>query len=142
MIIKQFKGQCTAIDKKHETEANSGAPYHVTSIGSRSVVPIVEDVPEVIILPELWRKTSGVVADCPHHVVERGVRRMDVFFSADDRQEYLDLLSQSASKHALDFLAWCLMRNHSHVVVVPCQERSLACTFRRRALQFSVEVGG
>ena len=61
-------------------------------------VPIVEDVPEVIILPELWRKTSGVIPDCPHHVVQRGVRRMDVFFSADDRKEYLDLLSQSASK--------------------------------------------
>jgi len=30
---------------------------------------------------------------------------MHVFFSADDRQEYLDLLSQSASKHAFDFLA-------------------------------------
>ena len=60
----------------------------------------------------------------------------------DDRQRHLDLLSQSASKHALDFLAWCLMRNHAHVVVVPCQERSLACTFRRRALQFSVKVAG
>ena len=99
-------------------------------------------MPEVIILPELWRKTSGVVPDCPHHVVERVVRKMDVFFSADDRQEYLDLLSQSASKHALDFLAWCLMRNHAHVAVVPCQERSLARTFRRRVLQFSVKVGG
>ena len=39
-------------------------------------VPIVEDVPEVIILPELWRKTRVVVPD--------------VFFSADDRQEYLE----------------------------------------------------
>ena len=74
--------------------------------------------------------------------MERVVRRIDVFFSADDRQEYLDLLSQSASKPGLDFLVWCLMRNHAHVVVVPCQERSLACTFRRRALQFSVKVAG
>jgi len=70
-----------------------------------------------------------VVPDFPHHVVQRGVRRMDVFFSADDRQEYLTLLSQSASKHALDFLAWCLMSNHAHFVVVPRQERSLARTF-------------
>jgi REP-associated tyrosine transposase len=38
---------------------------------------------------------------------------MDVFFSPDDKQEYLDLLPQSASKHALDFLAWCLMSNHA-----------------------------
>ena len=34
---------------------------------------------------------------------------MDVFFPTDDRQEYLCYL-KSASKHALDFLAWCLMR--------------------------------
>ena len=67
------------------------------------------------------------VPDFPHHVVQRGVRRMDVFFSADDRQEYLNLLSQSASKHALDFLAWCLISNH--FVVVPRQERSLPRTF-------------
>jgi len=39
-----------------------------------------------------------VVPHFPHHVVQRGVRRMDVFFSSDDREEYLNLLSQSASK--------------------------------------------
>jgi putative transposase len=37
------------------------------------------------------RIVQVVVPDCPHHVVQRGVRRMDVFFSADDRQDYLDL---------------------------------------------------
>ena len=66
-----------------------------------------------------------VVPDFPHHVVERGVRRMDVFFSPDDRQEYLNLLCQSASKHALDFLAWCLRSNHAHFLVVPDEVRSL-----------------
>jgi hypothetical protein len=45
--------------------------------------------------------------------------RMDVFFFTDDRQEYLDLLSQSAAKHALDFLAWCRMSHHAHFVGVP-----------------------
>jgi hypothetical protein len=57
---------------------------------------------------------------------------MDVFSSADDRQGYLELLSQSASKHALDFLAWCLISNHAHFVVVRRQERSLARTFEKR----------
>jgi putative transposase len=70
-----------------------------------------------------------VVPDFPHHVVQRGVRRMDVFFSSGDRQEYLSLLSQSAVKHALKFLAWCLTSNHAHFVVVPRQRRSLAGTF-------------
>jgi len=67
---------------------------------------------------------------------------MDVFFSADDRQEYLDLLSQSASKPALDFLAWCLMRNHAHVVVVPCQERSLALHVLEKSIAIFREGGG
>jgi hypothetical protein len=61
-------------------------------------VPDVEDVSEVIVLPELWRKTSVVVPDSPHRVVQPGVRRMDVVLFADDRQEYLDLLSQSAKE--------------------------------------------
>jgi len=70
-----------------------------------------------------------VVPDSPHHVVQRGARRMDVFFSTADRQEYLGLLSRSGSKHSVDFIAWCLMSNHAHFVVVPRQSKSLAATF-------------
>jgi hypothetical protein len=57
------------------------------------------------------------------------------FFSADDRQEYLDLLSQSASKHALDFVPWCLMSHHAHFVVdVPSgEDRSRAGSEQRIA---------
>jgi|SRR3989338_5475169 len=62
------------------------------------------------------RITRVVVPDFPHRVVQRGARRMDVFFSADDRQEYLGLLSQSALKHSSDFFAWCPMSNHAHFV--------------------------
>jgi hypothetical protein len=29
-------------------------------------VPVVEDVPEVMILPEFWRKTIGIVPDFAH----------------------------------------------------------------------------
>ena len=32
-----------------------------------------------------------VVPDFPHHLVQRGMSRMDVFFSAEDRKEYLHL---------------------------------------------------
>jgi hypothetical protein len=65
----------------------------------------VPTVPAVSIVPD--------VPDFPDH---------DLFFSADDRQEYLDLLSQSASKHALDFLAGCLMSHHAHFVGCPSGE--------------------
>jgi hypothetical protein len=60
---------------------------------------------------------------------------MHVFVPADDRQEYLDLLSQSASKHALDCLAGCLMSHHPHFVVVPGQEEIARAHVRRNASQ-------
>jgi hypothetical protein len=81
-----------AIDKSYETDAILHRKSVVPIVQNVPDVPVVEDVPEVMILPELWRKTSGVVPDCPHHVVQRGVRCMDVFFSTDDRREYLDLV--------------------------------------------------
>jgi hypothetical protein len=57
------------------------------------------------------------------------VRRMDAFFSADDKQEYLDLLSQSASKH------WCLVSNHApFVVLAVTSDRPLARSREEHAI--------
>ena len=55
-----------------------------------------------------------VVPDVPNHVAERGAPRMDVFFRPTT---CFDLLSQSPLKHALDFLAWCMMSNHVHLLI-------------------------
>ncbi len=67
-----------------------------------------------------------VVPGMPHHVVQRGVRRMDVFFSDDDRQAYLDLLAEQGRRFGVRYLAWCLMTNHVHLIAIPEQEESLA----------------
>jgi len=62
--------------------------------------------------------TGSVVPDYPHHVTQRGVRRMDVFFSDEDRTTYLDLLAKQGGRYGIQFLAWCLMTNHVHLIVV------------------------
>ena len=67
-----------------------------------------------------------VVPGMPHHVVQRGVRRMDVFFTDDDRRAYLDLLSEQGKRFGVHYLAWCLMTNHVHLIAIPEQELSLA----------------
>jgi hypothetical protein len=50
------------------------------------VVAVVEDVPEVIILPELWRKTSGIVPDFAHtlFVVGESGTAYEINFSTSD----------------------------------------------------------
>ena len=35
-----------------------------------------------------------VVPGCPHHITQRGNRRAEVFFTAEDRTEYLAMLEQ------------------------------------------------
>jgi putative transposase len=51
---------------------------------------------------------------------------MDVFFSDDDRTEYLKHLAEQGKRCGVSFLAWCLMSNHVHLIAIPDQETSLA----------------
>jgi len=67
-----------------------------------------------------------VVPELPHHITQRGVRRMDVFFSDDDRTEYIKHLAEQGKRCVVSFLAWCLMSNHVHLIAVPDSETSLA----------------
>jgi len=67
-----------------------------------------------------------VVPGVPHHVVQRGNRRQDVFFDDDDRRAYLDFLAQFGKRYGVEFWGYCLMSNHVHLLAVPRTERSLA----------------
>jgi len=66
-----------------------------------------------------------VLAGVPHHVTQRGNRREPVFFGDADRTSYLRWLRDYAARHGLDVLAYCLMPNHVHLVVVPATRDAL-----------------
>ena len=72
------------------------------------------------------RMSRLVVPGQPHHVTQRGVRSLPIFRDDGDREMYLSLLQAQAEGHGLRFLAWCLMSNHVHLIVVPKREDSLA----------------
>jgi putative transposase len=61
-----------------------------------------------------------------HHIVQRGVRRMTVFFRDDDRDIYARLLRKFSLMHGFEIAAYTWMRNHIHVVGVPARKESLA----------------
>ena len=67
-----------------------------------------------------------VALDMPHHVVQRGNRRQNVFFKEEDKQAYLDFLKEESKRFLLDIWAYCLMDNHVHLIVVPRHKDSLA----------------
>ena len=75
-------------------------------------------------------RISRIVAvDYPHHVTQRGVRSMDIFSDDEDRRQYLQFIKEEAKRNEMDILAWCLMTNHVHFIVVPHMETSLARGF-------------
>jgi len=67
-----------------------------------------------------------VVPGEPHHVTQRGVRSMRVFFGDHDRQAYLDLVREHFDAHDVEVRAWCLMTNHIHLIAVPDSCEGLA----------------
>jgi len=60
-----------------------------------------------------------VIPGVAHHITQRGNRRQPIFFSDDDRRAYLALLRQGCEKAEVRCLAWCLMNNHVHLILIP-----------------------
>jgi len=72
------------------------------------------------------RLARVVVPGYPHHITQRGNRRLETFFSDDDYEAYLALLSEQCAAHGVRIWAWCLMPNHVHLVAVPRTAEGLA----------------
>jgi REP-associated tyrosine transposase len=65
------------------------------------------------------RMARAVAPGIPHHVTQRGNRRQQTFFNNEDYQAYLELMSEWCTKFNVQPLAYCLMPNHIHLIVVP-----------------------
>jgi putative transposase len=72
------------------------------------------------------RLARVVVPGYPHHVTQRGNRRLPTFFSDADYEAYRDLMAAHCAARGVEVWAWCLMPNHVHLVVVPHTAESLA----------------
>ena len=75
-------------------------------------------------LPRLY------VPGCPQHVIQRGNARRAVFLDDADREAYLRWLAEVVREYRLELLAYVLMENHVHLLVIPPAEGVLG-----RALQ-------
>ena len=78
-----------------------------------------------------------VVAGQPHHIVQRGNNRQDVFFVDDDRRVYLELLREHAQRFGLKVLGYCLMTNHVHIIATPLRDDSLAKSIGRTHFRYT-----
>ena len=52
-----------------------------------------------------------------YHVMNRGDRREDIFRDDEHRKRFLDTLGEACLKTEWQVHAYCLMRNHFHLVI-------------------------
>lgn len=66
-----------------------------------------------------------IAAGIPHHITQRGNRRMLTFFGDNDYRSYLTLLVEWCRQCGVEIWAYCLMPNHVHLIAVPQCDDSL-----------------
>ena len=83
------------------------------------------------------RLARVVVPGLPHHVTQRGNGGARTFFSDDDYRLYLRLLTEKCRAARVQCLAYVLMPNHVHLILVPRDEdglrKALSATHRAYA---------
>lgn len=82
-----------------------------------------------------------VLADWPHHVIQRGHNRQPVFQSSADFQAYLANLEEWKQKIGCQVYAYCLMPNHVHLIINPGPKAaSLALLMKRVAGRYTRRI--
>lgn len=74
------------------------------------------------------RLARVVIPEIPHHVTQRGNRRETVFFEPADYRAYLEMIGEAAKRADTQVMAYCLMPNHVHLILVPADEDGLRAT--------------
>ncbi|WP_404714079.1 transposase [Sphingomonas sp. MMS24-J13] len=86
------------------------------------------------------RLSRIVIPDVAHHVTQRGNRRLPVFFGDDDRILYLRLVAEACRDQGTRCLAWCLMDNHIHLILVPARIDGLRATLAEAHRRYSRHI--
>ena len=80
------------------------------------------------------RSSRIVLPNTPHHIVQRGHNRQTVFAGAEDFNFYRKNLAFYKREFGCKIYAYCLMTNHVHLIVDPCNNtESLAFLMKRVA---------
>ena len=83
------------------------------------------------------RRKRIVLAGVAHHVTQRGNNRQSIFIKDEDFRNYCYWVNEYAREYHVDVLAYCLMNNHVHFIVVPQDGEGMARLFRSAHMRYS-----
>ncbi|MFC1809855.1 transposase [Candidatus Omnitrophota bacterium] len=83
------------------------------------------------------RQSRIIVPNVAHHVTQRGNYGIAVFLDEGDYLTYCSHINHYSRKYNVKILAYCLMTNHVHFIVIPPHEESLARMFNTAHMRYS-----
>ncbi|MFH1519931.1 MAG: transposase [Candidatus Omnitrophota bacterium] len=86
------------------------------------------------------RQVRIVIPDEAHHITQRGNYQQKIFKEPKDFRQYLFWLEEYSKKYHIDILAYCLMNNHTHIIVIPHDKKSLGMVLNTLTMRYSQYV--
>jgi len=83
------------------------------------------------------RQPRIVIPNIPHHITQRGNYRQTIFEEQADYARYCAWAQEYAEKYDLSILAFCLMNNHVHLIVIPHAKDTLAKAINTLHMRYS-----
>jgi len=83
------------------------------------------------------RPRRCVIPQWPHHVVQRGIRKQPTFYEDRDFLVYIRVLRSASRQYNLRIIAYTLMTNHPHLIVVPHDESCISSVLHQAHTEYS-----
>ncbi len=77
------------------------------------------------------RQPRVVIAGQPHHIIQRGNNRQNIFNAAKDYCYFINKLYETSIEYECDIHAYVLMTNHTHLLATPKTQDSLSKMMRK-----------
>ncbi len=91
-------------------------------------------------LATVARMARVVVPGVPHHITQRGNRRLPTFFQDGDYDLYKRLMAEWCRARGVAVWAYCLMPNHVHLIAVPSNGQSLRAAIGEAHRRYTLMV--
>ena len=76
------------------------------------------------------RAMRYIIPDLPHHAIQRGNNRQDIFFDETDRLYFLSKLKEISQNEKVLIGSYALMTNHIHILLYPKTKDGLINTMK------------
>ncbi len=83
------------------------------------------------------RQARIVIPDTPHHIMQRSMEGAQIFTAKEDFQTYCEILKEQCANAGVMVLAYCLMPDQIHLLLMPKNEKALSSAIGETHRQFT-----